>query len=467
MRSNGSITRDTGDKVPSGSSEGGGSRPVPLTRAPALTTGTILRFWLPLAATWLMMSIEGPILTMIIARLPDQETNLAAYGIAFHLGMLVESPVIMILSAATALVKDRVSLRRLRNYTMVLNGILTLVMILLSLPLLFDPFARHILNLSPAIAETVRIGVMLMIPWPAAIGIRRFYQGVLIREGRTGRVAWGTMMRVVGMVASALLLWRGAHASGIVVGTASLSIAVIAEAIAAWLMVRSSLRRLETVDPVGPELTVREITRYYYPLALTSLIGLGAPPMINLFLTRSLMPIESLAVWPVVSAFAFLFRSVGLAWQEAVITLVGDCLEQYRQVRAFTWMISLGTLCAVAAVAVTPLAPLWFEKVVGLKPSLAPFAILPMQIIAILPVTSAFLSLQRGVLMRAGRTGPISASTAVEVVVIVALTALLILGGGMVGAVAAAIAVVAGRFAALGYITVPFRRVVRGIAKRG
>ena len=88
----------------------------------SLTQRRILLFWLPLAATWLMMSIEGPFLAAVIARLSQPKYNLAAYGVAFSFAMLMESPVIMIMTASTALVKDRDSLRTLGGFTLRLNA---------------------------------------------------------------------------------------------------------------------------------------------------------------------------------------------------------------------------------------------------------------------------------------------------------------------------------------------------------
>ena len=83
--------------------------------AAELTNRRILSFWLPLAGTWLMMSVEGPFLAAVIARLPNPTENLAAYGIAFVLALVIESPVIQFLSASTALVSTRntyVAMRR-------------------------------------------------------------------------------------------------------------------------------------------------------------------------------------------------------------------------------------------------------------------------------------------------------------------------------------------------------------------
>ena len=49
----------------------------------------VLLFWLPLAATWLMMSVEGPFLSAVIARMAEPKFNLAAYGVAFAFALII------------------------------------------------------------------------------------------------------------------------------------------------------------------------------------------------------------------------------------------------------------------------------------------------------------------------------------------------------------------------------------------
>lgn len=407
------------------------------------------------------MSIEGPTLTAIIARLPEQAFTLAAFGVAFHIGLFIEAPIIMILSAATALVRDRDSFRKLRRFTYTLNGILTLLMLIVSLPPVFHVIAFDLLNLPPRVAELAHLGTIMVIPWPAAIGFRRFYQGILIRAGLTSRVAWGTSLRLVGMLGGAFLLWKGFDLPGIVIGTLSLSIAVTAEAIAARFMAAASMREMDRIEPTGRELSYRDIVRFYTPLALTSMIGLGAPPMITLFLGRSAFAIESLAIWPVLTGFIFLFRGIGLAWQEAVITLVGDDLQNFRPVRNFTFLLAGGTTLLLAIAAFTPLGELWFSGFSGLEPELVEFTRTPLMIMILLPATSALLSLQRGVLVLTGHTSHITITTGIEVALILVILLLLIGLGSMTGAIAAAIAVIVGRLVANGYITIPFVRAVR------
>ena len=86
-----------------------------------ITQRNLLIFWLPMAATWLMMALEGPFIAAIIARLPNLKINLAAYGIAFAIGLFLEAPIMMLISASVALVRDRDSFRKLRNFMILLN----------------------------------------------------------------------------------------------------------------------------------------------------------------------------------------------------------------------------------------------------------------------------------------------------------------------------------------------------------
>ncbi len=67
----------------------------------------IIRTWWPLAASWLLMGLEGPAISAVIARLANPEINLAAYGgVVFPLALFIEAPIIMLLAASTALSTD-------------------------------------------------------------------------------------------------------------------------------------------------------------------------------------------------------------------------------------------------------------------------------------------------------------------------------------------------------------------------
>ncbi|MBT8397220.1 MAG: hypothetical protein KJN92_09645, partial [Gemmatimonadetes bacterium] len=349
------------------------------------TQKSIFLFWLPLAATWLMMSVEGPFLAAVIARLADPRFNLAAYGVAFAFALLIEAPVIMIMSASTALAEDRLSFKRLRTFIYTLNGVVTGLQLLILIPPVFRFIMLDLVAIPQEVADLAYWALWILLPWPGAIGYRRFFQGILIRDGRTRKVALGTGIRLITMASSGLLLFFLVRPPGAWLGAASLSLGVLAEALASRFMAGVSVRKLlnterdheepNVLEKRNPrqELTYRRIWRFYYPLALTSMIGLAAQPMMTFFMGRATAPVESLAVFPVVASLTFVFRSMGLSFQEVGIALMGRNHEHFRPLARFAMVLGLLATGGFALVALTPLAGFWFETVSGLSPDLARF----------------------------------------------------------------------------------------------
>jgi progressive ankylosis protein len=194
----------------------------PRDRAAAIAHSykSIFLFWVPLSAQWVMMATEGPFLAAIIARMDEPTFNLAAFGVAFAFAILVESPVIMLMSASTALVEDAESYRRLRNFANALNIGSTLLLVLVLLPPVYHALAYSLLDLPEPIGALVYGALWFLLPWPAAIGYRRFLHGVLIRSGRTRQVAYGTLIRLAGMAAMAVALFVYGGLPGAWVGAA-------------------------------------------------------------------------------------------------------------------------------------------------------------------------------------------------------------------------------------------------------
>jgi hypothetical protein len=422
-------------------------RPHDATPQP-LTAGRVARFWLPLEATWLMMAAEGPFVAAIIARLAAPKENLAAFAVATALAWMVESPIIMMLSASNALVRDGVAYLKLRRFSSALNGAVTAVMAILVLPPVFDLVARGAMGLAPDVARLAERSMIFLILWPGAIGFRRFYQGILISHGRPQAVTWGTVIRLSTMAATGLLLALAFRLPGASVGAGALGAGVIAEAAASWFMARPTLRRLRRQDPAecafGLSLTAGRVVRFYSPLALTSFLSFFINPLTTFFLARGRMPLDSLAVLPVIVGLAFVFRTAGIAMQEVVIALVGDAGENRRVLRRFTLRAGAASTAGLAAVVFTPLAGAWYGQVSGLSPELTAFSIVPGMLLVLLPFIEAVLSYQRGVLVKAHRTTPISVAVSVQLGVTTLVFAIMVLVLKAAGALSIGPALTAG-----------------------
>ena len=416
----------------------------------------VYRLWWPLALTWLMMAVEGPFLAAIIARMGDSAVNLAAYGVAFAFGLIAEAPVIMLLSASTRLAHGRADYLRLRSFSIGLCAVVTLLLLVLLTPPIFTPLMTSILGLSTDISRHILQALLILLPWPAAIGMRRFYQGVLIAHHQPGRVAVGTMVRLLAMSGTAMTLWKLDVLAGASLGACALSTGVVAEALATrWLARRVIERSLQQSETEVVMTTYSALARFYLPLAMTPLIGLSIHPVVTFFLGHGAKPLKSLAVMPVLYALTFLFRAIGLSYPEVAISLLKDGEQNRPVVRRFALQLGLALGGGLSLIAFTPLNQFWFSTLSGLPPELVSMAIPPLQIMALFPALTVAIGYQRALLINAGITLPVTLGTAVEAVGIFTILALLVLYSPLAGVTSAALAYVGGRLLALLYLARP------------
>ncbi len=426
------------------------------------TLKTMTRLWWPLAATWLMMAVEGPFLAAVIARMGDSAVNLAAYGIAYAFGLIAEGPVIMLLSASTRMARGRDDYLRLRVFALLLCVAVTLFLVVLLLPPVFNPLAESLLGLEPAVAGRVHQALLFLLPWPAAIGMRRFWQGVLIAHHQPGRVAVGTIARLVAMSGTALALWHIDLLPGASLGACALSAGVTAEALLTRYLAREAIGRSLAASASGSMAgSYAGLARFYLPLAMTPLIGLSIHPVVTFFLGHSARPLESLAVMPVLYALTFVFRALGLSFPEVAISALGDGPQNRIVVRRFALLLAAGLGGCLSLIAFTPLNQLWFAGVSGLPAELAGMARLPLQIMALFPALTVAVGYQRALLIDAGITLPVTLATVVEALGIFSLLALFVLYSSLPGVTAAALAYTGGRLLAIGYLSRPCGRVPR------
>ncbi|MBE0502609.1 MAG: hypothetical protein IBX46_00610 [Desulfuromonadales bacterium] len=416
-----------------------------------------------MAGAWLMMAAEGPLIAAIIARLGDPAINLAAYGVAYAFALVSEAPIIMLMSASTALVQEERSYRQLKYFSLSLCLGVTACLAILCIPALFSRIAIDLVGLQPLVAEHAHGALLLLLPWPAAIGMRRFYQGLLIRHGQTQRITVGTAVRLLGMSSCALLLAAYSSLDGTRIGGAALSCGVVAEVLTIRFLSAGIIRKIKACTTPHPdgELSLRHLCAFYFPLALTPVVALSVQPMITFFLGRALFPVQSLAVVPVVNGLTFLFRAIGLSYQEVAIALMGVKFVNYRRIRNFGFYLAIGATLPLIIIAFTPLSTLWLEDFSGLPPELAAFALAPLCIQAILPALTLTQSLQRGVLLHARTTTPISLATLLETAAIFILLFLLVRYSPYSGAVDAALALVCGRLLGIALLAWPNRTVLR------
>ncbi len=379
----------------------------------------IFWFWLPLFASWLLMTAEGPLIAAAINRLPDEVIMLAAMGIVNSLSVTIESPIINLLATSTALVRDRASYLLVRRFTIHLCLILTAIAILVGYTPLFDAIVPGLLDVPDEIARWVRPGMQIMILWSAAIGWRRFLQGILIRFNRTRSIAWGTAVRLLASGGTVLALAVWGNWPGVIIGAVALMAGVLAEAVFATLAVRPVLRS-ELADggavAAGPPLTYRALLSFHLPLAATSLLVLLMQPLVTSSLARLDRPTESLAAWPILFQILLMARAAALALPEVIIALHRD-RGTFGPLRRFSFTLVGAVTAATAVFTLTPLAAFYVFRLQDMTPDVGELALSSLSLFLLFPALAVLTSWLRGLLIHGRHTRDVNVGMVINLAV--------------------------------------------------
>ncbi|MBI5835973.1 MAG: hypothetical protein HZB25_01900 [Candidatus Eisenbacteria bacterium] len=398
----------------------------PSVDSQGVTLRIVIRLWWPLAASWLLMGFELPAVSAVMARLPHSTVSLAAYGgVVFPLALLIESPIIMLLSASTALSRDWQSYRVVRRYMYLAGGATTLFHALVAFTPLFDLVVGGLLHPPAEVLGPARLGLQIMLPWTMSIAYRRTQQGVLIRAGRSRAVGIGTGIRLAANCVVLAVGYYVGHVPGIVVGTLAVAAGVMSEAVYAGFTVQAVLRdQVRRAAPQAVPLTMPAFLKFFLPLALTPLILFLAMPIASAAVSRMPRALECLAAFPVVSGLVFTLRSLGFAFNEVVVALL-ERPGAVPALRRFAVGLALATTGALTAVALTPLAHLWFSHISALPPALGELARAGLGGALLMPAFSALQSLYQGTLVHVRSTRGITES----VVAYLAVSSMLLAAG--------------------------------------
>lgn len=426
----------------------------------------IFKFWLPLSLNWQMMAVEGPVIAAMVARLSEPELQLAAFGVAFAWALIIESPVIPLLSASAALCRDAAAFYNLRRFMWQLCGLSTVLQFLFVLPPIFNLIVDTLLGLPPHVAASVHQASCIMLPWSAAIGYRRFYQGIMIRSGMPRKVAIGTAVRMLAMLSIAGALYTTELLPGASAACLTLVGAVCAEAIASRIMAAPALKQLLNSERSDITISYGALIRFYTPLALSVLLGMGVQPLTTLALGRAPLPLESLAALPVVNSLIFFISTSTNALQETTIVLVGDRLEHRNLIRNFSLLLGFTLTMLLVVITYTSLGRFWFESVMGLPQNLIPLAFIAAQMGVIMPLLRSWESYQRALMVKAHETVIVTVIAVLEIAIIGAALFYLTQVLGMVGVVAAPLSLAIAAAAAIFLLLFANRRAVSRVNAR-
>ncbi|MCL5999598.1 MAG: hypothetical protein M1546_26565 [Chloroflexi bacterium] len=397
------------------------------------------------------MTLQQPVVAAVIARTPNAQASLAAYGLALSIAVLLESPIQMLLATGAALAQNQASFRLLMRSTFVMGAALAGVGALLVFTPLGQVFFVQVLDAPSPIALQALLALKVMLPWPLVVAWRRLHQGVLIRQGATRSVGYSTVGRLATILVAAFLALSLTNWPGVVIGASALMIGALIEAVlvTGWLWLLRNKLAESNSDP--QPLTTSRLVHFYRPLALTAVLTVLSWPLINAGIGRAVAPEQSLAAWPVVLSLLWLFTTPLQMLQQTTISLARN-VPTLRGTRRLA--LSLGGIASgsLALLSFTPLLQLLLLGVLGVPLGLVVSIESAGQLLIPLPFLTATQAFYQGLLIRRQHTVAVCTAMGVNLLVLSSVLAIGIYQGTLPGFLLAPAAMTLGLFAEVGLL---------------
>lgn len=304
---------------------GAGPESKPASHSPdsaeRLTIGYLIRFSLPLALTFLMMSGSAPIVSNGITWMHGAEgerIHLAAFLMTFVTALMIYSPMFVARNVAIRTIHDRRSMKRFVGF---IGGCAlgnAAILLLVSRVDLFGHFVfGRCLHTDPQMEALARDGLLVFVPIPFLVALRGLGQGCHITNEQNWYVGYGTGLRLVSM--AVFVFGYGIHhdLSGPVLGGLTYLIGIGAETVFVLLMLWNKPQW--TTHENGPVLTYPQFSRYAFPLMGGAFFNQLLGPVLIYLINTGRHPDENGATFDLMRGSAWLMFSTLMSLQPAVL----------------------------------------------------------------------------------------------------------------------------------------------------
>jgi progressive ankylosis protein len=403
-----------------------------------ISLGQLWREFIPLSLSDVTMACGDPLVTTMLAYLPNARANIAGLGIAKALAIFFESPIIMMLHASNAVAANARSRQVLWRFMLLSGGGLSLCLGLLGLFLIFPSIGMQLLGIPAALIPRVREILCLMVLWPFSIAWRRYFQGLLIHHGNSRSIATASMVRL-GTMIIVIAIGIYLNFSGSILAALALIIGVLVETI----LITITAYRCGAILPPPPssESTnlpqdLASMWRFYWPLANTMLITWGARALLIGSISRAVDGEIALAAWTAAWGLVLVIANSTRMVQQMIIKYRHQVADRVLLIFA----LSVGACCSVLLLLIgtTTIGDTIVQSFIGSDRLLADRMKPVLLICTVIPIFVAIQNATQGFLVSMGKTGSVNIATGISTIVLLTV-AWLAVWAGLNGAIAAAL----------------------------
>jgi progressive ankylosis protein len=372
---------------------------------PVVSTVEILKFYLPIASTNMIIGIVFNIINATMTGAADATAALAAFAVAQSMTDLTSTLSSNSPSWLTARVRDKKSfmmgLRRFIPLTLLNVVLLGLVAWTPLGEFVFSGIFRAPTELSAGISAALKICVIM----PIVLVLRGCSQSVLMVRKRTYLMFFGIFSRLVGVALGAPLLMRQTVLKGAQIGAFMWVASMCIEATCDFIMATRHFHEYPDEPPAGRLPKASQIWSFVIPLVLVSIVQALGKPVQNLGMAWTNTPVASIASYSVGWSGAWLlvaFAQDGL--RQTVLVFWNDDAS-FAVIRNFFLKASFIVAALILIFSVTGVWTWFFEAVIHADMNLANMTKAAMYVFAVYPLVLSMSEVHTGRLLRNGATG--------------------------------------------------------------
>lgn len=367
-----------------------------------VTLRRVASIYVPLALSWLLMAAESPVSVSILSRRADATVQTAAFLLLMSFSLWIESPVIDLLTTSTTLATDAARVATVQRFALQMMAWCTVVHATFALTPVFG-WVMSAMAIPDSVAAALHVPMIIMIPWSACIGWRRWRQGIMIRQQVTRPITIGTSLRLATIATVGWGLAMATSLPGTVVAAIALASSVFVESAFVHGASKIALEMTRQAEPAAEALDGRTLRRFHFPLTAATMTLLSTGAVISAALARTPHSVLQMAGWQVCSSLAWGFRTITFALPEMIISLVRD-RESARLLRRFSLTIGASLFALQSLIAIAGIDEWFFRTVIGADRATAHVAHLAFSVLVAMPILSAISNYGRARLTAASLT---------------------------------------------------------------
>ncbi len=403
----------------------------------------LLRFFLPLAVTWMLMMITHTIISAGLSRTINPTVSTAAYAVALSLASIIDAPFNMLRQTGMAFISSPQTFQVVRRVTyMTLVFFMAIAIAIGYIPALEQLVFKDILGVSDELLAATITAFRVTMLLSLANALRCLYQSMILINKHTTYISTGMFLRVGVMV---LLIYCFANFHWVVgplVGSITLVVGLSVEGIVAYWFGRRLIPEGDTT--VAP----RTVWTFYLPLIASSLFVAMGKPFINAGLARMPDAAVYLAAFSVASSFAWVLISPTQNIHQ-VTMVFGRHRENRPLVQKFAVAVAIISTTALLAISLSPLGRWVLTNLIQVPTELVEPTLMGMRTFAFFPPILCWLEYNTGLMLLAQATRLVSLGKTINLLTTIAFV--LILAPLVPGAIAAPLAQILG-FASEGLV---------------